>query len=122
MTEPATSSSSNDERLIVAITSRALFDLSESHALFEEAGVDAFHEHQMQREDEPLTPGIAFPLVQKLLRLNPPRPAPPRVEVILLSRNSADTGLRIFNSIEHYDLDISRAAFTSGAPTAPYVK
>ncbi len=122
MTEPATSSNSNDGRLIVAITSRALFDLSESHALFEESGVDAFHEHQMQREDEPLTPGIAFPLVQKLLRLNPPRPAPPRVEVILLSRNSADSGLRIFNSIEHYDLDISRAAFTSGAPTAPYVQ
>jgi 5'-nucleotidase len=115
-----------DEKLVVAITSRALFDMIESHALFESAGLDAFHEYQTQRENDPLAPGIAFPLVQKLLRLNAPKnsanPSPPRVEVILLSRNSADTGLRIFNSIEHYGLDIARAAFTSGAPTAPYVR
>ncbi|MBN8884763.1 MAG: 5'-nucleotidase [Rudaea sp.] len=109
------------DRLIVAITSRALFDMAESHAVFEDAGLDAFHEYQRKRENDALVPGIAFPLVQKLLRLNPPRPEAPRVEVILLSRNSADTGLRIFNSIEHYGLDIARAAFTSGAPVAPYV-
>ncbi len=119
---PTEADNPNDGRLIVAITSRALFDLSESHALFEAAGLDAFREHQTRREDEPLAPGIAFPLVRKLLYLNPPKPSPPRVEVILLSRNSADTGLRIFNSIEHYGLDIARAAFTSGAPTAPYVR
>jgi 5'-nucleotidase len=112
----------NDGRLIVAITSRALFDMAESHELFEQAGVDAFHQYQMSRENDPLAPGIAFPLVQKLLHLNLPKPAPPRVEVILLSRNSADTGLRIFNSIEHHGLDIARAAFTRGAPTAPYVR
>jgi 5'-nucleotidase len=123
MNEPTfTPDNPNDGRLIVAITSRALFDLSESHDLFEQAGLDAFHQYQMHRENDPLEPGIAFPLVRKLLRLNPPKPAPPRVEVILLSRNSADTGLRIFNSIEHYGLDIARAAFTSGAPTAPYVR
>jgi 5'-nucleotidase len=115
-------SSPQDGRLIVAITSRALFDMAESHDLFEQSGLEAFHQYQMQRENDPLAPGIAFPLVQKLLRLNAPPPAPPRVEVILLSRNSADTGLRIFNSIEHYGLDIIRAAFTSGAPTAPYVR
>ena len=119
---PTEADNPNDDRLIVAITSRALFDLAESHALFEEAGLDAFREHQTRREDEPLAPGIAFPLVRKLLHLNLPKPAAPRVEVILLSRNSADTGLRIFNSIEHYGLDIARAAFTSGAPTAPYVR
>lgn len=122
---PADIDDPNDGRLIVAITSRALFDLSESHAVFEKAGLDAFHAHQTQREDEPLAPGIAFPLVQKLLRLNPVQGEGElqarRVEVILLSRNSADTGLRIFNSIEHYKLDIARAAFTSGAETAPYV-
>jgi 5'-nucleotidase len=110
------------DRLIVAITSRALFDMAESHALFEQAGIEAFHAFQRERENDPLGPGIAFPLVQKLLRLNPPKPEPPRVEVILLSRNSADTGLRIFNSIEHYGLDIVRAAFTSGAPVWPYVR
>lgn len=110
-----------DDRLVVAITARALFDLAESHDLYEAQGLAAYRDHQMTRENEPLAPGIAFPLVHKLLKLNDPPPAAPRVEVILLSRNSADTGLRIFNSIEHYGLAITRAAFTGGAPTAPYV-
>jgi 5'-nucleotidase len=118
-TGPATPSAA--DRLVVAISSRALFDLSESHALFEREGLDAYRGYQMARENELLAPGIAFPLVQKLLRLNGTDPALPRVEVILLSRNSADSGLRIFNSIEHYGLDIARAAFTSGAATSPYV-
>jgi 5'-nucleotidase len=70
-------------------------------------------------EDEILAPGPAFVLVKKLLRLN--RPDKQYVEVILLSRNSADTGLRVFNSIKHYGLDITRAAFTKGEPTSRYV-
>jgi len=119
--EDATSDILNDNRLVVAISSRALFDLGDSHALFESEGLDAYREFQMAHENDLLAPGIAFPLVQKLLRLNDPAPAPPRVEVILLSRNSADTGLRIFNSIEHFGLDIARAVFTSGASTTPYV-
>ncbi len=111
-----------DDTLVVAISSRALFDLNESHDLFEREGVEAFAQHQIRNEDELLKPGIAFPLVQKLLRLNQSRPDAPHVEVILLSRNSADTGLRIFNSIEHYQLGIVRAAFTRGEPTLPYVR
>jgi 5'-nucleotidase len=111
----------SESTLVVAISSRALFDLGDSHALFEREGVDAFARYQIAREDELLKPGIAFPLVQKLLRLNRAPPEAPHVEVILLSRNSADTGLRIFNSIEHYGLDIVRAAFTRGEPTLPYV-
>ncbi|WP_348058810.1 5'-nucleotidase, partial [Dokdonella sp.] len=107
--------------LVVAISSRALFDLGESHDLFERDGVDAFARYQIERENDLLAPGIAFPLVQKLLNLNRASPEAPHVEVILLSRNSADTGLRIFNAIEHYGLAISRAAFTRGAPTFPYV-
>lgn len=109
------------DKLVVAITARALFDLAESHELYEERGLEAYRHHQVERENEFLAPGIAFPLVRKLLALNDPAPAAPRAEVVLLSRNSADTGLRIFNSIEHYGLSISRAAFTGGAPTAPYV-
>ena len=109
--------------LVIAISSRALFDLEESHALFEREGVDAFAAYQRTREDEVLPPGIAFPLVRKLLALNAGASgsAPP-VEVILLSRNSSDTGLRVFNSIQHHGLDIRRATFTSGAPTWPYIK
>lgn len=112
----------DDRRLVVAISSRALFDLAESHALFEQAGLDAYRAYQIARENEPLLPGIAFPLVEKLLRLNRLSDRTPRVEVILLSRNSADTGLRIFNAIERYGLEIVRAAFTNGAPTWPYVQ
>jgi len=109
------------EKLVVAVSSRALFDLDESHALFEKEGVDAYCRHQVEHEDVPLAPGVAFSLVKKLLVLNERDPENPRVEVILLSRNSADTGLRIFNSIQHHDLSISRAAFTRGESTHPYI-
>lgn len=111
------------EPLVVAISSRALFDLEHSHALFEREGVEAYAAHQIGNEESVLTPGIGFPLVRKLLALNEDAPTEsPRVEVILLSRNSSDTGLRVFNSIQHHGLDIRRATFTSGAPTWPYVK
>ncbi|HZR68278.1 MAG TPA: 5'-nucleotidase [Burkholderiales bacterium] len=110
-----------DGKLIAAISSRALFDLEESNRVFEEQGVEAYYEYQLQHENEVLAPGIAFPLVRKLLALNVLPPVRPRVEVILLSRNTADTGLRVMHSIEHYGLDISRAAFTGGESTYPYV-
>lgn len=110
-----------DGKLVVAISSRALFDLEESNRVFEQEGVAAYHRYQLEHEDEILSPGIAFLLVKKLLAMNALAPARPRVEVILLSRNTADTGLRIMNSIEHYELDISRAAFTGGESTYSYV-
>ncbi len=109
--------------LVVAITARALFHLEDSHGLFEAEGVEAYADHQRQREDDMLEPGIAFPLVRKLLALNAVSAKhAPEVEVILLSRNSSDSGLRIFNSIQHHGLDIRRATFTSGAPVWPYIK
>ncbi|MGH8549279.1 MAG: 5'-nucleotidase [Methylococcales bacterium] len=104
--------------LVVAISSRALFDLDESHRIFEMEGKEAFCHYQIEREDEPLPPGVAFPLVKKLLTLNQKFKSSQLVEVILLSRNSADTGLRIFNSIQTHGLSITRAAFTSG--NSPY--
>jgi 5'-nucleotidase len=111
------------DRLVVAITARALFDLEATHAVFEGEGLEAYARHQRARENEMLEPGIAFPLVRKLLALNEGAPADqPRVEVVLLSRNSSDTGLRIFNSIEQHGLAISRAVFTSGEPTTPYIQ
>ncbi len=117
-------SSDNTPRLLtVAVTSRALFDLEESHALFESEGVEAYSDFQRTHEDDVLAPGMAYSVVRKLLALNEGAPADtPRVEVILLSRNSADTGLRIFNSIQHHKLGIVRATFTSGEPTWPYAK
>ncbi|MGN6091227.1 MAG: 5'-nucleotidase [Luteibacter jiangsuensis] len=114
-------SSVSDNRLVVAISSRALFDMGDSHELFEREGLDAYRAYQIEHEDDLLKPGVAFPLVQKLLGLNALSGDVPAVEVILLSRNSGDTGLRIFNAIQHYKLGISRAAFTSGAPTSDYI-
>jgi 5'-nucleotidase len=109
--------------LVVAITARALFHLEDGHQVFESQGIDAYAEYQRKHENDVLPQGIAFPLVQKLLALNAGAdPNHPRVEVILLSRNSSDTGLRIFNSIEHYGLKITRAVFTSGAEVYPYIQ
>ena len=110
-----------DGKLVVAISSRALFDLEASNRVFEEEGVEAYQRYQLAHEGEVLAAGIALPLVKKLLALNVLAPARPRVEVILLSRNTAETGLRIMNSIAHYALDITRAAFTGGESTFPYV-
>ncbi|MFT5481708.1 MAG: 5'-nucleotidase [Halieaceae bacterium] len=107
--------------LIIAISSRALFNLSESHHVYENDGLEAYRRYQIAHEDEPLPPGEAFPLVHKLLALNERLGGERRVEVILLSRNSADTGLRIFNSIQHHNLDISRAAFCGGESPYRYI-
>lgn len=113
--------SKESEKLVIAISSRALFDLIECHQVYEGEGVEAYCKYQVAHEDEPLGPGVAFDLVKKLLALNDNDKASQKVEVILLSRNSADTGLRVFNSINHHGLSITRAAFTSGESTHPYV-
>lgn len=103
-----------DGKLVVAISSRALFNLADSHRVYLEEGLEAFQDYQTRHEDDVLEPGDAFPLVQKLLAINELKEGKGRVEVILLSRNSSDTGLRVFNSIEHYGLPITRAAFAGG--------
>jgi len=108
-----------DDKLIIAISSRALFDLDESNRVFEEQGAKAYEHYQVEHENVVLKEGIAFSLVQKLLNLNQEQAF---VEVILSSRNSADTGLRVFNSIQHYGLNITRAAFTSGESPYSYLK
>lgn len=109
------------EKLVIAISSRALFDLSDSHRVYEEEGLRAYSEYQITREEEPLQPGEAFPLVQKMLRINDRLGEGQGVEVVLLSRNSADTGLRVFNSIQHFELPISRAAFCGGESPWRYI-
>ncbi|NOQ77567.1 MAG: 5'-nucleotidase [Methylococcaceae bacterium] len=109
-----------NKRLVVAISSRALFDLDESHAIYEEQGTQAYCQYQIENEDIPLKPGAAYNLVTKLLALNKINNTS-HVEIILLSRNSSDTGLRIFNSIQHHQLEITRAVFTSGSSPYRYV-
>ena len=109
-------------KLVIGISSRALFDLDESHKIFERDGVDAYREYQILNEEKILNPGNAFGLVKKILEINNLYKSKDRVEVILLSRNSADTGLRVFNSIEAHSLDISRAVFCGGESPHKYVK
>ena len=110
-----------DVYLTVAVSSRALFDLDASDAIYREQGLDAYRRYQIERENDALAPGQGFPFVTKLLNINKLLGAR-RVDVVLLSRNSADTGLRIFNSIGHHDLDIVRAAFAGGASPYPYAE
>ncbi|MDT8410582.1 MAG: 5'-nucleotidase [Wenzhouxiangellaceae bacterium] len=114
--------SNETKPLVVAISSRALFDLDSTHRIYEQKGLQAYIDYQREREDEILQPGVAFPLSEKLLALNDDNMDHPGVEIVLLSRNSADTGLRIFNSIEHYGLNIERAVFTNGASPSNYIE
>ncbi|PKM12859.1 MAG: 5'-nucleotidase [Gammaproteobacteria bacterium HGW-Gammaproteobacteria-3] len=109
-------------KLVVAVSSRALFNLDESHRIFETEGKEAFCRYQIAHEDEILEPGFGYALVKKFLALNELSSNGPIVEVILLSQNSADTGLRIFNSIAHHKLALSRAAFTSGVSPYGYIQ
>lgn len=108
--------------LIVGISSRALFNLDESHHIYENEGVETYANYQMAHENKILEPGHAFSLVKKLLALVSPQTQEFLVEVVLLSRNSADTGLRIFNSIKAHELRITRAAFTQGQSPYAYAR
>ncbi|MDE2429934.1 MAG: 5'-nucleotidase [Burkholderiales bacterium] len=111
-----------DNLLVVAISSRALFDLEAEERIFQDEGLDAYRRHQLDNENAILKPGAAFALVKALLKLNALTPGHRLVEVVIMSRNSSETSLRIFNSIEHFGLDITRAALSGGAPLAPYLQ
>lgn len=110
-----------DDKLVVGVSTRALFDLTKESQIYETQGVDAFCKYQKEHEDEILAPGPGFMLVRALLNLNKLPGQENRVEVIIMSKNSADTSLRIFHSIEHYGLPITRAVLSSGMPLAPYL-
>ena len=69
--------------LTVAISSRTLFDLNEAHQVFLDDGVEAYLDYQLAREDEPLEPGVAFPLVKKLSEIKHPETNEQLVEVVL---------------------------------------
>ncbi len=109
-------------KLIIGISSRALFDLDESHKIYKDEGLKSYANYQIDNENKTLKPGQAFNLVQKILRINDLYEKSDRVEVILLSRNTSDTGLRIRNSIEDHKLNISRAAFCGGESPHRYVR
>ncbi|KZY60182.1 5'-nucleotidase [Oleiphilus sp. HI0071] len=110
-----------DQKLVIAVSSSALFDLSESDKVFRENGAKAYKEFQEAHLDKVLNKGVAFPFIRRFLSINDHFPELKPVEVVLLSRNSTTTGRRVFRSIRHYGLDISRAAFLTGSSPFPYI-
>ena len=110
------------DKLVVAVSSRALFDLEREHRLFEEEGVAAYRKFQVEHAEDPMQPGVAFPFISRLLGLNTVFPEECPVKVVVLSRNSPETGQRFFNSCRYYKLPISAGAFTSGQSTFPFMK
>lgn len=110
-----------ENRLVVGVSSRALFDLTYENTIFEKDGAEAYCKYQIEHENEVLRPGPGFPLVKALLNLNNLPDRQGSVEVIIMSRNSPDSSLRVFKAIEHYGLNITRAVLVSGASLAPYL-
>jgi 5'-nucleotidase len=110
-----------EHKLVIGVASSALFDLTESHQVYQDSGPDEYRKYQEQHIDTILGKGVAFPFIRRFLNINKcfPRQAP--VEVVLFSRNSPETGLRVMRSIAHYGLDISRAAFMTGKSPYTYL-
>ena len=109
-------------RLKIAVTTRALFKLEEENRLYVEEGLRAYEDYQIEKEKELLNKGAAFSLIQSLLSINEIEAVKDRVEVLLVTRNNANTGLRVFNSIEQYGLSITRGVFTGGGELVPYLE
>lgn len=110
-----------ERKLVIAVASSALFDLTESDSIFKARGIQAYKKYQEQKVDVPFERGVAFPFISRLLKLNESFKEEEPIEVVLMSRNSPETGLRAFRSIKHYGLNITRAGFSSGAPHFKYL-
>mgnify|MGYP003091156307 FL=1 len=110
-----------EKKLVIAVSSSALFDMQESDAIFRQDGEKAYREYQRKNIDSPLRTGVAFSFVKRLLSLNASFQEEQPIEVILFSKNSPETGLRAFRSIQHYKLNISRACFSSGNSNYQYL-
>ena len=116
--------SSADDKLVVAISSRALFDFEQENQVFEQSDDRAYMALQLERLDLPAKPGVAFSLVKKLLAFNqaPAELKAQRVEVVILSRNDPVSGMRVFRSAQHYGLAVQRGTFTRGEAPWRYLK
>lgn len=110
-----------DKKMVIGVSSRALFDLTVENEIFETQGLEAYCSYQVAHEQDILKPGPGFNLIKSLLKLNEYSKERNLVEVIIMSRNSPDTSLRVFNAIAHYGLDITRSVLVSGASLAPYL-
>ncbi|QOL49065.1 5'-nucleotidase [Massilia litorea] len=110
-----------EHKLVIGVASSALFDLSESHQVYLDKGPEEYRLYQEAHLDAILGKGVAFPFIRRFLNINACFPDESPVEVVLFSRNSPETGLRVMRSIAHYGLDISRAAFMAGKSPYSYL-
>lgn len=110
-----------ETKLVVGVTSTALFDLAKEHEIYASEGLDAFRAYQTEHRAEIPPPGAAFPFIKRLLHPNKVFPAQMPVEVVILSRNDPEAGLRMMDAMPHYELDITRAFFLSGKAPYPYM-
>ena len=108
-------------RLVIGLASSALFNLEASDSVFKQKGEEAYRKFQHKHQKDPLEKGVAFPFIKRLLSLNELNPEDPPVEVVLLSRNDPDTGMRVMHSIEHYGLKMTRALFLQGKAPHDYI-
>lgn len=104
-----------ERALVIGVASSALFDLSESDAVFRNEGEEKYRAYQRENLDEILEPGVAFPFIRRLLDLNDLSEDERLVEVVILSRNDPETGMRVMRSVQRHGLDITRAIFMQGA-------
>lgn len=114
-------SESSNKKIVIAIASSALFDLSESDRVFKKQGIEKYKKYQEKNINKTLKRGVAFPFISRFLKLNDIFPGEDHVEVVLLSKNSHETGLRVFNSIKKYGLKITKAGFFSGESPYKYI-
>lgn len=119
-----------ENTLVIGISATALFDLSDADKLFQtevskdpQNGIEIYKQHMLENEELPLSEGIGFPLIKALLSLNSygDDPKSPLVEVVVMSRNSPETGIRVLNAIRAHKLNITRSAFTAGESGADYL-
>ncbi len=109
-----------EKKMVIGVSSRALFDLTLENEIFEREGLEAYCNYQVEHEQEVLKPGPGFRLIKALLKLNEYDGGRDLIEVVIMSHNSPNTSLRVFNSIAHYGLSITRSVLVSGASLAPY--
>ncbi len=110
-----------EQKLVLAVSSSAVFDMTEAQRVYDEEGIEAYRTYQRTRLAEPFQKGVAFPFIRRLLRLNQHFPEQQPVEVVVLSKNDSDTGRRFFRSCQHYKLDITRGAFLTGRSPHSYL-
>ena len=110
-----------EKKLVITIASSALFDLSKAHKVFKEKGEAAYRAYQRKNCNIAFPPGVAFPFIKRLLSLNKSFPKIEPIEIIMLSKNDPETGLRAFRSIKKYKLNITRAAFLTGRSPYKYI-